>query len=496
METSYHILVVDDDRTLAEMLIEFLRISGFPNTDHAWNLKEMWERFASSTYDLVILDYLLPDGTGLDALQLIQERGIEVAVIMATGQGDERVAAQAIQRGAADYLVKNTSYLSSVQTLIPKTIRNFRLQQSVQRSLEQIRYQAMLLNNVRDAIVVWDLDGRITYWNPAAEQLYGWSQEEQLGRCAQEAYLDIFSPPLTLNGRADILGRYIELCCQPKDQQTKWISVCITALYRDPLEESPMGYMAVSHDITERKKKEAQIRAAQTQLTQVARLTTIGEMASGVAHQINNPLTTIIADTQLLLKELPVDHPARESAEAIEQAGWRVHETVQRLLEFSRPAEATSEILNINTTIQHALQLIGAQIEAAGIKIVTELDEDIPSLRGNSRQLEDLWVNLLLLARDACHSQPDACIHIRSRAAGNTLHVEVQDNGKLIPEELLDTIFEPDFVGSSSGRGTGMELSICREIVRQHGGQIAVESRIEHGTTFGVTFNTEPSGTS
>ncbi|HSO27445.1 MAG TPA: ATP-binding protein, partial [Anaerolineales bacterium] len=250
--------------------------------------------------------------------------------------------------------------------------------------------------------------------------------------------------------------------------------------------------IATGIDITDRKIAEAQVQAAQTHLAQAARLATIGEMASGVAHQINNPLTTIIADTQLLMRTLPGDHPGRESAEAIQTAGWRLQEVVQRLVEFSRPATQDYETVDVNATIHNAIQLVGAHITASGATINAQLNAALPKLRGIPRQLEDLWVNLLLLARDAVTANESGAIRVCSRAGDNNrLVIEVIDDGKPIPAEELPTIFEPNFIGPTSGRGAGLELSICREIVRQHGGEISAELSPKNETVIRVILPDE-----
>jgi PAS domain S-box-containing protein len=361
------------------------------------------------------------------------------------------------------------------------------------------RYQALLLNNVRDAIVVWDLRGRITFWNPAASYLFGWKTGDCLGRPVSENYLPSFTPPVILPGEGDTIGRYVERQCRTRYGQTIWVSARISTLYDARAGNQVVGYMDVSRDITPQKQMEAQIRGAQTHLIQAARLAMIGEMASGIAHQINNPLTTIIAEAQLLLRGLPVESTAHESAEAIQEAGWRLQEAVQRLLEFSRPAVATLEALSVNQTILRALLLVGAHIEAAGIKLESRLEQDLPAVLGNARQLEDLWVNLLLLARDAIEAVAPRrnskahSIHIRTRARSTGMVVvEVRDDGIPVPPDQLATIFEPNFIGPTSGRGTGMELSICREIVRQHGGQVTAESNSDRDTIFSVILPAEP----
>jgi PAS domain S-box-containing protein len=612
-ETAYRVLIVDDDQAQAEMVGEFLRISGFNEIGYASDIRSLWRLLkerGSTAFDIVLLDYKLPDGTGLDVLDQMAKRDQQIPVVMVTGQGNERVAAQAIQRGASDYLLKSGDYLITLPALIHKSIHAHQLKLSIQQSMEQVRYQAILLNNVRDAVVVWDLSGQITYWNPAATALFGWSAEERLGRPVAQIYIPVFTPPIVLPkdgepGAAHVVRKFVNHA-----GKTVWVSSRVTALRDEKQADRLIGYMDVLHDITrnieaeqalresearyraivedyqtelicrfkangtltfvnevycryfgktraellgmnflyfvpeherpkliqhfitfgpekhvgtlehqvnvpeqglrwmqrtdraifdgrgrifefqsvgrditDRKKMELEIKAAQAHLVQAARMATIGEVAAGVAHQIYNPLTTIIADAQILMRSLPKDEAGRDSAEAIEQAGWRLQQVVQRLMEFSRPTSEALDKISVTETIRAAVSLISSSIENAGIQLKVELDEELPAILGNQRQLESLWVNLLLLARDATENGFGKLIRIASRReAADTAVIEVSDDGRLIPADQLATIFEPNFVGPKSGRGTGIEFSICREIVRQHGGQIIAEVTYPQGS--------------
>src|SRR4030067_2352153 len=153
-EALYRVLVVDDDLAQAEMVVEFLRISGFKNIERVVDCRTFWEALEKRDYDIVLLDYRLPDGTGLDVLDQMAKRSRQIPVIMVTGQGNERIAAQAILQGASDYLLKSGDYLITLPALIHKSIQSHKLKRSIQRSLDRISYQALLLNNVGDAIVV------------------------------------------------------------------------------------------------------------------------------------------------------------------------------------------------------------------------------------------------------------------------------------------------------------------------------------------------------
>ncbi len=492
MADSYRVLIVDDDTEHAEMVAEFLRISGPFTVDWAENVNALWRCLESQPYDIILLDYRMPDGNGLDALVEINHRNYKVPVVMVTGQGNERVAVRAMQLGAVDYLIKGSNHLSTLPALIQKAVRAHQLQLSVQHSLEQIRYQALLLNNVRDAIVVWNTDGKITYWNPAAETLFGWRAGERVGCSVDECYSNVFSPPLIPPAGDGTGACEIERQYTNRADEMIWVSSRVAAL-RDYGDGGRLiGYMDVARDITTRKQMEAQMQAAQARLNQSARLTAVGELAAGLAHHINNPLTAIIAEAQLIQQDLPQDHPDREAVKVIENSGWRVQRAVQRLLDFSRPVSGTPESVSINPTIEDALALVGDPIRSLGIALQVDLAQQLPRVCGNARQFADVWVNLLLLARDAASRNPPHTIRIQSTAEpAGMVTVEVYDDGNPIPPEELTEIFAPNFLHPPGGRGTGIEFSICHEIITQYNGQFTVESTAENGTILRARFRAE-----
>ncbi len=489
MSERLRVLIVEDNEDHARLACEFLRVSGDFVTEVAGDLETLWTKLAAGPYDVVTLDYNLPDGNGLKALQELQARGLETAVVMVTGRGDERVAAQAIQNGALEYIVKTGDYLGVLGAVVRKAARTHALQQANRRSLEQIRYQALLLDNVHDSVVVWDLAGRITFWNRAAESLYGWPAETWLGQMAANCYLTIFTPPAELPALSSGEPLTTERRGRRRTGEEFWVSSSVTALADSA--GRVIGVMDVARDITARKRLQDQVQAAQTHLAQAARLAAIGELASGVAHQISNPLTTIIAETQLLLREIPAADPQREALEAIERGGWRAQQAVQRLLDFSRPATATREPQDVNQTVTNALGLVGDLILAIGVQLEVDLAAGLPPVLGNARQLEDLWVNLLLLARDGTDDGVPHLIRVASRLGPDEqVQIEVSDDGRPLPVEQLEMAFEPDYTGPAIGRGTGLELSICREIARQHAGTIRAACPAGRGDTFTVLLPT------
>jgi signal transduction histidine kinase/sensor domain CHASE-containing protein len=231
-----------------------------------------------------------------------------------------------------------------------------------------------------------------------------------------------------------------------------------------------------------------ELRETQTRLARTARLSAAGEIAAGVAHQINNPLTTVIAETHLLKSALDSQDAHYESVEAIQQAAERAAQVVQRMLDLTRVHDYVMEPVNINESLQNSITLLRAQLEPHLARFEVQLTPRLPLVNASRQHLEDVWLNLLLNARDAVFPADNGMIRITSGfdSAANVVRVTVQDNGPGIPPDRVKSVFEPFFTTKDSG--TGLGLSICRDVVIRHGGQISVESTEGQGTRFTITL--------
>jgi PAS domain S-box-containing protein len=926
MNKKYQILIFDDDHTHGEVLRIYLEALLPCVADWVGNCVEFWESMKRTDYDLLFLDYHLGGVTGLEIMDQMRLRSYGTPVVMITGEGNEQIAAQALQQGAVDYLVKGSFSLPRLPELTQKAIESVQLHRMAEQSFEQIRYQAMLLNNIREALVVWDLEGKITFWNPAAMRLFGWLPDEMVGRPVTEAYYRLFDPAMRVPGIEDSGGFDIERRCQTKsgdmiwvsgqtsvlrsqsrdravqgymdvsrnitrskqEQQAlqeskhfiqhildatpnllylydleedhlvylnhiknaakhsddglpdslqpdelrsifhpadsslpagqleqlrglkdgettevefrlkrsnrsyRWVSTRATVFSRQPggavqqiigvaeditkrkaaekalrhrlelerliaqisthlinlpdamvdqgiddslgmlldftraacsyvylfdpqnrhahlsyhccrhpgaddvhpsrkidLSGSPnllnslhmsgilqidmseaarpdsrewkaaavskhaqstilipmeyngrrLGFMGFDHthrakkwkpadirmlktigeilinalthkwgadalresqtryraivddhqtemicrflqdttltfvneafcrhfgkpreemqgtrivdlltpgqsetllqklselsihepaktsemrtftptgavcyqewtdraiyneagtlveyqgvgrDITVRKKMEESLRDAQAKIAEQNRLAAIGQLASGVAHEINNPLTTIIAEAQMLLLQADRDPVCHDSAEAIVSAGWRAQQVVQQLLEFSEHSPNHNSRLSINRSVHNSILLVSSLVESSGIRLMVHLAEDLPPVQGNAQQLKELWIHLLLQKREPVPDRLPCSLYIQTALSpdGSHVDVEVNDNAQQIPDDQLRNIFEPMLNPKGAGMGSGFELSICREIIRQHQGRIEAHSSL-NGTSFKVSL--------
>ncbi len=229
------------------------------------------------------------------------------------------------------------------------------------------------------------------------------------------------------------------------------------------------------------------LQEAQARLLQAARLSAIGETAAGVAHQINNPLMTVVIDSHLLMKNLPADHPARESAVAIHQAARRAARIVQRLLDFSQTEPSRKTAVDVGDSVQEAVTLVAAQLPPA-ISLSLHATANLPPVQASPDHLQDVWLNLLLNARDAVLSADGGNIRVdvTYNEAEQQIEVAVTDDGVGISADEQSKLFIPFYTTKS--QGTGLGLAVCYDIVKHHAGTIHVHSAAGEGATFTVVL--------
>jgi two-component system NtrC family sensor kinase len=245
--------------------------------------------------------------------------------------------------------------------------------------------------------------------------------------------------------------------------------------------ERPTQAILLEQDSTEKRRLAAD-------LVHSEKLAAVGQLAAGVAHEINNPLAAIIANAQMLLRDLPAgEADALESVRLIEQAGVRASQVVRNLLNFARKEQFEFALTDVNATIQDAMAFLQHEFIARPIQLVYELAEGLPWVRGSRDHLQGVWINIVMNAIDALDHRPGQ-IRIATQAGGGELKVTIADTGKGIAPDRVSRIFEPFFTTKSAGHGTGLGLSVCHRIIKQHGGRIQVESQPGSGTRFTIVL--------
>jgi PAS domain S-box-containing protein len=354
---------------------------------------------------------------------------------------------------------------------------------------EKIAEQAALLDKARDAILVCDLQGHILFWNQGAERVYGWSREELLGRDVSEI-LDANPGEFEKIQEKTIStgGWYGELHHLTKDRHEITLEARWT-LIRDN-EGKPKSLLAINTDITEKKKIEAQFMRAQ-------RMESIGTLAGGVAHDLNNILAPIMMSIEVL--KTVTNHPqAKEILETIELSAKRGADIVRQVLSFARGLEGQ----RIEVQPKHLLKDLENIIKDTfpkDIRLQFSVPRDTWTILGDPTQVHQVLLNLCVNARDAMPHGGSLTISVNNCAldeqyaamnleakAGRYVKISVTDTGTGIPPNLLEKIFEPFFTTKDMNKGTGLGLSTVMAVVKSHGGLVNVYSEHGKGTTFKV----------
>jgi len=247
-----------------------------------------------------------------------------------------------------------------------------------------------------------------------------------------------------------------------------------------------IGILGVFSDITECKRAEEREKQLQHELNVASRLASIGEMASGIAHEINNPLTGVIGFSQLLMsRDIPDD--MRDDLQVINDEAQRVAKIVGSLLTFAHQREPMREYVDINDITSKVLELRSYHMKVSNIQVVTQLAPDLPPTMADGNQLQQVFLNIILNAeQEMIKAHNRGKLSVKTEKIGSSIRVSFADNGHGISKENLDKIFNPFFTTGDVGNGTGLGLSICHGIVTAHNGRIYAESELGKGATFVV----------
>lgn len=367
--------------------------------------------------------------------------------------------------GRTDQTIWNEDELSFLEQLtdhLAITIENVQLYGEVLHAKQQWEDT---FKAVDDMIIVFDKDLHILQYNDAANDFYQIRKKTNLlinEPSLKQLIIDTFN--------AQKAG-YLEL---------NYPDQTICEVYSYPIhnkENNLYGVIAYIKDVTGKRKMEAQ-------LIHSGKLAAIGEMAAGIAHELNSPLTAILGNSQLLLRDFSKEDPVFSLLYDIKKCGDRCKQIIKSLLTFSRQDEYIFEPVSLNEAVSQVLNLIKYQFEKNQIQFHIHLQPDLPLIEGSRTQIEQIIINLLLNAKDALEqtSRQEKAITIKTSYQHNELHLTVKDNGIGIEEERISNIFHPFHTTKKSG--TGLGLSVSLGIAKKHGGSIDVISQLNKGSTF------------
>ena len=346
-----------------------------------------------------------------------------------------------------------------------------------------------------DGIVVVDIKGVPIIFNEGAERILGYQAEEIIGN--PENFRRFYPPELAAEmmqrmrgdeyGQADKLNT-TRLTFINKNGEEVPVNFSATII-RERGQE--VGSVGIFSDLREILKVHQELEATQHQLVQAEKIASLGRMAAGVAHEINNPLAGILIYAELLAREVEQTTPIRENVEIIINQTMRCQQIVNRLLDFSRQSLGQKRLFDVNEALRACVDLVSHQAFFHNIKIEQDLDPELPQIIGDPGQLQQVFTNLLLNGADAMGGSGMITITSRPAGPGNGVVLQFTDTGCGIPPEIRDKIFEPFFTTKPPGKGTGLGLSIVYGVIQRHGGSIEAYSPPGGGTIFTVTLPLE-----
>ena len=389
----------------------------------------------------------------------------------------------------------------------------------IQKSAQELRDTKETLENIVqssvDAIVATDPKGRITFANRSMEELIlgqAGGKERLLGVTMAQLYSGGLAEARKIMSILRSQGRLLNYETTMRSGGQVIPILTSASLLKDD-RGAVIGTLGVIKDLTEKKKLEDDLKKAQADLVQTEKLAAVGRLASGVAHEMNDPLTSILTFGNLLKEDTAEGDPSRESLEIIVKEATRARRIVSDLLSFSREAKPSLEWVDLNDVLNMSLLLLEKQEVMEGIEVRIDLAGELPLVRADAGQMQQVFSNLLLNSVQAmasnhaagegpespprekklslltrfCESPGEAGFHLPS-LAGPFIRVVIEDTGPGIPPENQDKVFDPFFTTKDTGEGTGLGLYIVSGILKNYGAQVHLESVMGQGTTFTIDF--------
>ena len=384
---------------------------------------------------------------------------------------------------------EDVDILLTVSGYVAVAIENSLLYQEQQERAAELKvlkeFNESIIESINVGLLAVDLDGRVTRLNSALEEILGLSRKQAVGSRVEDLFSEDFTDTLRQvlgndRWRLKETRNIYKIHTATTAGRTLVLNIAIAPL-QDTLEQT--GALVVIEDVTSRIRLEEQLQ-------QREKLSSIGLLAAGVAHEVNTPLTGVSSYTQMLLGMLQDTDPKHALLQKVRRQAERATNIVNNLLNFSRTGGATEFTeVDIKRVLDDTLQLLEPQLRGNQIEIVRDYDPDAPRVFGNAGKLQQVFTNLLLNARDAITD--GGSIRISTQPSeDHSLIVEVADSGMGIAPENVAKIYDPFYTTKGVGRGTGLGLAVSYGIVQEHSGHISVESSPGQGTTFRIALPT------
>jgi PAS domain S-box-containing protein len=483
--------VAEEDSGFLKMMEDSLKASGSQyHIQKVTSGGECLRMLQKEKFDILLLDHSLSDGEGLNWLRRFNELGIGIPTIFVTAKGDPRLAIEAMKEGVFDYINRSAECAKAFPFVVNRAIEGHglmvekvRLQKEL---IETKNFLESIVEKAGDAISVVDLEGKVLFWNEGAEKIYGYAKEEVLGKNLSEF---LYPRDEALKTEEEKLMEKLMARVKKGEviphvevkRQTKEGREIITSMTISPLRDAEgriIGASRICKDITHLKKAEERLVLAE-------RLSSLGELTAGVAHELRNPLAGIKINTQVLSRKKDLPEMEKKLLNSTQEGIEKIQKIVDDMLHFAKPKAFRFKDEEINEVVDKSLAILQTKLKKGNLSSVFERAQGLPKLRIDIHQVQQVLINLVLNAIQAM--EDGGTLTVRTFLEdGDGVGIEVRDTGKGIPKVHLKKIFDPFFTTKSEG--TGLGLSISLKILENHGATIDVASEEGKGSAFTIHF--------
>jgi two-component system, LuxR family, sensor kinase FixL len=400
------------------------------------------------------------------------------------------------------FLAMLTSWMSSKRRQAEEALRqardelDLRVQErtkELRQANETLRERANLLDLTHDTVLVRDMNDVITFWNRGAEERYGWKRREAIGQNSHRINRTTFPAPLSeINAELTRTGRWEGELLHTRRDGTVVTVASRWALQRDE-KGNPVAVLETNNDVTERKRAEEALQKVQTELAHVTRVMTLGELTASIAHEVNQPLAAIVTNGNACLRWLGGATPnlteARLAVERIIKDSYRASEVIARIRTLVKKAPPRNDWVDLNEVIIEVFTLAQREARRNRVYLKRQLRDDLPPVRGDRVQLQQVILNLIMNGLEAIAKNKDGAreLTVSSDLDGsNGVIVSVSDSGEGLDPANFERVFDAFFTTKPDGMGMG--LAISRTIIESHGGRLWAKANTPKGAVFEFTL--------
>ncbi|CAM4443229.1 MAG: Adaptive-response sensory-kinase SasA [Legionellaceae bacterium] len=493
-----NVLLIEDTIEDAYLIKEMLFSQSYNNVSiqffHKNNLQQGLITLQEQTFDLILCDLDLPDSIGLETFQAIYQQVPDTPIIVLTGNDDENTALTAVKNGAQDYLNKNEVnskiLLRAMRYAIERKMTEIALRES------EVRFRS-IVETTHEWIWAVNKEGYYTYTNPSIKNILGYESTDIIGKHFFTFVHEKDIPKLKKNlfhVQYNQQMGWTNLICRRRHQNQNYRYLESNCVPIFGIKGEIVGYQGCDRDITERKLAESWLHKHQLELARAARLTSIGEMATTIAHELNQPLAAIANFCQGCIVKLENGNPNNEELLKVMKLAAiqseRAGEIIHRMKNFVRKGTLYYETADINKVIMKAVTLIDYEMREKMVNIHFDFTECLPLIDIDKLQIEQVIINLIRNASEAMEALPiteKRNLTLQTNCINNhTITVTVKDEGPGFSEENGSQLFDIYFTTKTTGMGMG--LSICRTIIEAHGGGINAKNNPDKGASFQFTL--------